>query len=144
MISFSFISQWFNSIENCVQKKGNCSGRSRVRRILLACIQPLLLQFFDIIWSMPTNLAFFKKPLDIFLINVKIPRSIVSEYTLRVSRTLKTVKAFKQGLKYNQFFPPDFVFTSERPHYSLALFSSFICTCTFSKKIEFASKRTLG
>ena len=38
----------------------------------------------------------------------------------------------------------DFVFTSERPHYSLALFSSFIYTCTFSKKIEFASKRTLG
>ena len=34
-----------------------------------------------------------------------------------------------------------FVFTSERPHYSLALFSSFIYTCTFSKKIEFASKR---
>ena len=31
-----------------------------------------------------------------------------------------------------------FVFTSERPHYSLALFSSFIYTCTFSKKIEFA------
>ena len=36
--------------------------------------------------------------------------------------------------------PPDFVFTIERPHYSLALFSSFIYTCTFSKKIEFASK----
>ena len=32
------------------------------------------------------------------------------------------------------------MFTSERPHYSLALFSSFIYTCTFSKKIEFASK----
>ena len=35
------------------------------------------------------------------------------------------------------------MFTIERPHYSLALFSSFICTCKFSKKIEFASKRTL-
>ena len=33
------------------------------------------------------------------------------------------------------------MFTRERPHYSLALFSSFIYTCTFSKKIEFASKR---
>ena len=32
------------------------------------------------------------------------------------------------------------MFTSERPHYSLALFSSFICTCKFSKKIEFLSK----
>ena len=39
---------------------------------------------------------------------------------------------------------PDFVFTSERPHYSLALFSSFIYTCTFSKKIEFASLRCHG
>ena len=37
-------------------------------------------------------------------------------------------------------FPPRFcVYISERPHYSLALFSSFICTCTFSKKIDFAS-----
>jgi len=35
------------------------------------------------------------------------------------------------------------VFKSECPHYSLALFSRFICTCTTSKKIEFASKRTL-
>ena len=34
-------------------------------------------------------------------------------------------------------FPPDFVFTSERPHYSLALFSSFIYTCTFSNMAIF-------
>ena len=40
--------------------------------------------------------------------------------------------------------PIVYKFTSERPHYSLALFSSFICTCTTSKKIEFALKRTLG
>ena len=40
-------------------------------------------------------------------------------------------------------FPPDFVFISERPLYSLALFSSFICTCTTSKRYKFASKRTL-
>ena len=40
-------------------------------------------------------------------------------------------------------FPPDFVFTSERPHYSLALFSSFLCTRTTSKRYKFASKRTL-
>ena len=61
-----FISQWFNSIENCVQKKGNCSGRSRVRRILLTCIQLLLIRFLDVIWSMPKNFAFFQKPLDKF------------------------------------------------------------------------------
>ena len=119
-------------------------GRSRVRRILLTCIQMLLIQFLHVIWSMPTIFAFFKKPLDKFFINSTIPRSIDKKYSLPVLRTLKTGKAFKQGLKYSQFFPPDFVFTSERPHYSLALFSSFIYTCTFSKKIEFASKRTLG
>ena len=28
-----------------------------------------------------------------------------------------------------QIFPP-ILFTGERPHYSLALFSNFICTCT--------------
>ena len=121
------------------KKERNCSGRSRARRILLTCILLLLLQFLDVIWSMPTNFEFFKKPLDnIFFINSTISRSIVNEYSLQVSRTLKTGKAFKWDLKYNQFFPPDFVFTSERPHYSLALFSSFIYTCTFSKKLEFA------
>ena len=35
-------------------------------------------------------------------------------------------------------FPKDFVFTSERPHYSLALSPSFIRTSTFSKKNKFA------
>ena len=33
-------------------------------------------------------------------------------------------------------------FTSDRPHYSLALFSCVICTCTASKKDKFAFKRT--
>ena len=35
------------------------------------------------------------------------------------------------------------MFTSERPHYSLALFSSFIYTCTTSAKKQFAFKWTL-
>ena len=39
-------------------------------------------------------------------------------------------------------FLPDFVFTSERPYYSLALFSRIICTCSLSKKNKFTSKRT--
>ena len=37
-----------------------------------------------------------------FFINLPISRSIVNKYTLQVSRTLKTVKAFKKGLQYNQ------------------------------------------
>ena len=44
------------------KKEGNCSGRSRVRRILLTCIQMLLIQFLEVIWSMPKNFAFFQKP----------------------------------------------------------------------------------
>ena len=55
------------------------------------------------------------------------------KYILQVSRTLKTGKAFKQSLKYNQFFLQILCLQK--------LFSSFICTCTTSKKIEFASKK---
>ena len=40
-----------------------------------------------------------------FFINLTIPRSIANKYTQQVSRTLKTEKAFKKGLKYNQFSP---------------------------------------
>ena len=57
------------------KKEQNYSGRSRVRRILLTCIQLLLLQFLHVIWSMPTNFALFKKPLNKFfyqLDNLKI------------------------------------------------------------------------
>ena len=60
---------------------------------------------FHVIWPMPTIFAFFKKPLDNFFINLTIPRSIVNKYTLQDSRTLKTGKAYKQGLKCDQFFP---------------------------------------
>ena len=48
------------------KKEEHCSGRSRVRRILLTCIQLLLLQFLHVIWSTATNFAFFKKPLGEF------------------------------------------------------------------------------
>ena len=48
------------------KEEGNCSGRSRVRRILLTCIQLLLIQFLEVICSMPKNFAFFQKPLDKF------------------------------------------------------------------------------
>ena len=51
------------------------------------------------------KVCFFKKLLDKFFYNLTIPRSIVNKYTLQASSTLKTGKAFKQGLKYDQFFP---------------------------------------
>ena len=53
-------------LKTAYKKEGNCSGRSRVRRILLTCIQLLLIQFLEVIWSMPKNFAFFQKPLDKF------------------------------------------------------------------------------
>ena len=59
----SFIVVWLHWKLH-TKKGGNCSERSRVRRILLTCIQLLLLQFLDVIWSMPKNFAFFQKPLD--------------------------------------------------------------------------------
>ena len=34
--------------------------------ILLTCIQLLLIQFLEVIWSMPKNFAFFQKRLDNF------------------------------------------------------------------------------
>ena len=53
-------------LKTTFKKRENCSGRSQVRRILLTCIQLLLIQFLDVIWSMPKNFAFFQKPLDKF------------------------------------------------------------------------------
>ena len=53
-------------LKTAYKKEGNCSGRSRVSRILLTCIQLLLSQFLHVIWSMPINFALFKKPLDKF------------------------------------------------------------------------------
>ena len=41
-------------------------NESRRRRILLTCIQLLLILFLEVIWSMPKNFAFFQKPLDKF------------------------------------------------------------------------------
>ena len=118
---------------------GNCSGRSRVRRIfILTCIQRLVLQFLHVIWSTPTNFALFKKHLI-------IPRLIVNKYTLQVSRTLKTSKAFKQGLKYNQISPPDSVFTPERSSLFTGIVFKFHMHARMQQaKKQFASKRTFG
>ena len=99
------------------KKEGNCSGRSRERRILLTRFQLLLLQFVYVIWSIPTNFALFQKPLDKFF--YKLP--------------CKFQEHWKQGRLLNRAskrrnFSPRFEFTSERPYYLLALFSSIICT----------------
>ena len=70
MISFgnaaSFLSGLIPLKTAYKKKEGNCSRRSRVRRILLTCVQLLLIQFLDVIWSTPKNFAFFQKALDKF------------------------------------------------------------------------------
>ena len=76
-------------------KRGELLQAIASKKNLVTCIPLLLLQFLHVIWSMPTNFAFFKKPLDKFFYNLTIPRSIVYKYTLQVLRTLETEKAFK-------------------------------------------------
>ena len=71
-----------------------------------------------------------------FFRNLSISRFVISLYGLEVSRSLKTRKAIKSGLQCTTFFLPDFVFTSECPHYSRALYSTFIFTCTTQQKIH--------
>ena len=76
MISFGNAASFHSgliSLKTAYKKEGNCSERSRIRRILLTCIQLLLLQFLHIIWSTPTNFAFFKKLLDIYFYKFENP-----------------------------------------------------------------------
>ena len=133
-------------LKTVYKKEGNCCGRSRVRRILLTCIQLLLIQLLDIIWFVPKNFAHFQKPLDKFFLEIRQSRDQSSRnIPCKSQEHWKQWRLLNRATNTANFSPRfDFVFTSERPHYSLALFSSFIYTCTFSKKIEFASKRTLG
>ena len=49
-------------------------GRLQVRRILLTCIQLLLLQSFHLIWSMPTNFEFLEKLLEKFFYKFDKPK----------------------------------------------------------------------
>ena len=108
------------------KKEGNCSGRSRERRILLTRIQLLLLQFVYVIWSIPTNFALFQKPLHNFF--YKLDRDYLS-----LNIPCKFQRHWKQGRLLNRRrsnFSPKFEFKSERPHYFLVLFSCIICTCT--------------
>ena len=74
------------------------------------------------------------KPSDNFL---KILDNLETNHQLMSSPSFKDIENKEgnyMGLQMFQPHPPpphpDFVFTSERPHYSLALFSSFVGTCT--------------
>ena len=75
---------------------------------------------------------FQNRSINVF-INLKIPRSIVNKYTLQVSRTLKTGKAFKQHFKYNQFFEvkKEFLlhYPCQSPVSAISFFNSPSVTC---------------
>ena len=78
------------------KKEGNYSGRSRVRRILLTCIQLLLIQFLDVIWSMSKNFAFLQKPLDKFFYKFDKPLTHVRKGSVKVDFTWRK---FEENLK---------------------------------------------
>ena len=85
-----------DSIENCVQKKRKIA----LSRILLTCIQLRLLQFLQVIWSIPTNFAVFKKPLDKFLYKFGNPEiNCHKNYTLQVSGTLNRGRLLNRASK---------------------------------------------
>ena len=69
----------------------------------------------------------------IFLKNLTIPRLFINFYRLQRSRILETRKVIQRGFKCHKFSPEILCFISNRPHYSLALFSSFIYTCSTSE-----------
>ena len=111
----------------------------------VCCIQLLLLQLLHVIWSMPTNFAFFKKRLDnFFFINLTILRSIANKYTLQVSRTLETGKAFKCGLRYNQFFPQILCLQVSILIIQWHCFQVSYASTHLAKKDKFASKKHFG
>ena len=102
-----------------------------------------LLQLLHVIWSMPTNFTFFKKPPDnFFFINLTILRSIANKYTLQVSRTLETGKAFKYGLRYNQFFPQILCLQVSILIIQWHCFQVSYARTHLAKRDKFASKKT--
>ena len=65
-------------LNTAYEKEENCSGRSRVRRILITCIQLLLLQFLHVIDSR-LQISHFSKNRSInFFINLIMPRLIAN------------------------------------------------------------------
>ena len=70
-------------------------------------------------------------------------RSIVNKYTLQASRTLKTGKTFKQGLKYDQFFPQILCLQVSVLIIHWHCFQESYARAHLAKINKFASKRTL-
>ena len=130
---------WFH-LKLCTKKDVDCFGQLRERKIWLAYVRLLSLPFafFTIFVSNLAhayNFTVILKPLNNFFKKLDNPEI---NHQLTYPQGFKDIEN-KEGngaSNVTKFFPSDFVFSSERPHYSLALFSSFIFTCTtLAKKL---------
>ena len=125
---------WFH-LKLCTKKDVDCFGQLPERKIWLAYVRLLSLPFLYLIWFTPTNFSVILKPLNNFLKKLDNPE-INHQFTYPQGFKDIENKEGHGASNVTKFFPSDFVFSSERPHYSLALFSSFIFTCTtLAKKL---------
>ena len=120
-MQFHFITVWFH-LKLSTKKDGDYFDRLPERRIWLAYVRQLLsLPFLYGIWSTPTNFTVIYKPMDNLFKKLDNPEISHQFISPQVSRTLKTRKAMNRDSNVTNFYPR-FVFSSERPHYSLTLF----------------------
>ena len=81
--------------QHCTEGMGE--ETKRVRRILLTCIQLLLIQFLDVIWSMPKNFAFFQKPLAKFFYKFDNPEINRQEIFPASFKNIENKEGFQIG-----------------------------------------------
>ena len=72
MISFGF-AQWFDSIENLLQKRGKLLWAIMSKKNFINLHPAAFVTVFTRNLPMPTNFAFFKKPLDNFFYKFENP-----------------------------------------------------------------------
>ena len=97
-------------LKTASKKEGNCSGRSRERRILLPRIQLLLLQFVYVIWSIPTNFALFQKPLNKFVYKLDNHIHLSINIPCKFQEHCKQGRLVNSASKGSNFFPQIWVY----------------------------------
>ena len=63
-------------LKTAYKKRGELLWAIASKKNFINFHQLLLLKFLHVIWSMPTNLAFFKKPLDNFFYKFDSPENL--------------------------------------------------------------------
>ena len=120
-MQFYLIVVWFH-LKLCTKKDVDCFGQLRERKIWLAYVRLLSLPFLYLIWFTPTNFTVILKPLNSFFKKLDNPE-INHQFTYPQGFKDIENKEGNGASNVTKCFPSDFVFSSERPHYSLALFS---------------------